>query len=384
MRVGGTAAGQGPSLLDGEPSIAARAAAEGSNLAPSSGAGRAAKDDPTQSKFGDVWKKIQAEYGAKTEKPREVKKTLGKDDFLRIMISQMQHQDPTAPFKAEQMAQQMAQYASVEQLQNINQNVGKLSTQNQPLERLAMANLIGRSVTVDKERFPHTEGNKTPLSYTLPKDAEQVRLSVVSEAGEVVFTKDLGPQKKGPGTAVWDGLKSNTLPAKSGTYTYQIEAKDAQGSAIQLDPRATVRVIGVSFEGKEPILLVGDPMRPDKVPMSSVSKIESDGSSGLIPGAQSLAQASLRPEAEPHEDVLSLHRSRMADRNGIHPADPVLADEPQGEVAKAKPNYFTFVPGEGSKTIDSAQVESALQGGGRGNARAPQEERGFPNGLGGE
>ena len=85
-------------------------------------------------KFGDVYQEIQAKYGEKPEKPREIKKTLGKDDFLKIMITQMKNQDPTNPFKAEQMATQMAQFTSVEQLHNINQNLGKISSQNRPLE----------------------------------------------------------------------------------------------------------------------------------------------------------------------------------------------------------------------------------------------------------
>jgi flagellar basal-body rod modification protein FlgD len=81
------------------------------------------KESATSTKFGDVFNEIQAKYGAKAEKPREIKKSLGKDDFLRIMITQMKNQDPTNPFKAEQMATEIAQFTSVEQLQNINQNI---------------------------------------------------------------------------------------------------------------------------------------------------------------------------------------------------------------------------------------------------------------------
>ena len=97
-----------------------------------------AKEAQTQAKFGEVWQQIQSKYGAKPEKPREIKKTMGKDDFLRIMITQMKHQDPMEPFKAEQFATQMAQFTSVEQLQNLNQAMGKMANQNQPLERLAI------------------------------------------------------------------------------------------------------------------------------------------------------------------------------------------------------------------------------------------------------
>src|SRR3954451_19142441 len=129
------------------------------------------KVSPTEAKFGDVLQKIQTKYGAKPEKQREIKKTLGKDDFLRIMITQLKNQDPTSPFKAEQMATEMAQFTSVEQLQNVNQNLGKLQNTQQPLERLAMTNMIGKVVTIDRERFQHVEGQNESLSFNLPKDA---------------------------------------------------------------------------------------------------------------------------------------------------------------------------------------------------------------------
>ncbi len=341
------------------------------------------KDQKTASTapaFGDVWKKMQAEYGVKAEKPREIKKTLGKDDFLRIMVTQMQHQDPTSPFKADQMAQQMAQYASVEQLQNMNSQLSKMTTQNQPLERLAMTGLIGKVVTVDKERFPHTEGNKDTLGFELPKDAAQVTVSVVNDAGETMFSKELGSLKKGSQSYVWEGIKANTLPAKSGSYVYKIDAKDGKGVDIAINPKGQARVVGVSFEGKEPLLLIGDPANPQKIAMSSVSRIDSD-SAGLLPGAQSLAAVSGRPD--PHETALSLARERMAARNGENVEAPANSPPPglaqgaarpgSGSAAPAVPqaengrsNFFGFRKGEGSESIDTSAISGdarrALQG----------------------
>ncbi len=235
-----------------------------------------AKEANTEAKYGEIWNQVQAKFGAKVEKPREIKKTLGKDDFLRIMITQMKHQDPTQPFKAEQFASEMAQYASVEQLQNINQNLGKMSGQNQPMERLAMTGLIGKSVTVDRERFPHAEGSADSLSFALPKDASQVHVAIIAENGETAFQKDLGAQKAGNNSFTWDGIKSNTVPAKSGGYFFRITAQDPNGQSLPTNPIARTQVVGVSFEGAEPVFLVGDLNRPDKVTLRNIVKIESD------------------------------------------------------------------------------------------------------------
>lgn len=274
----------------------------------------------TAAQFGDVLKNIQAKYGAKAEKPREIKKTLGKDDFLRIMITQMKNQDPTNPFKAEQMAAEMAQFTSVEQLQNMNRGIEKLATANQPVERMAMLNLIGKSVTVDRDRFSHVEGQNDSLTYRLPRDAKETRMVIISEQGEVVLEKDLGANKAGEGTFAWDGLKSNTLPAKSGNYIMRLEAKDDRGQAIQIDPRSKVNVVGVSFEGGEAVLLVGDNRQQEKIPMKSVIRIET----GVLMPPAPTAAASDAAQAVP--------------------------------AAGSAPNFISFQKGVGSGTFDPSQA----------------------------
>ena len=389
-------------------STESRGFGEGVGINASVNQGKPVVDDQTAAKFGDVWKKIQAEYGAKAEKPREVKKSLGKDDFMRLMIHQMKNQDPTSPFKAEQMAQQMAQYASVEQLSNMNAQIGKLTTANQPLERLAMTGLIGKTVTVSKERFVYTQGQNQELNYSLPKTASSVKVTVVSATGEPIFSKDLGPQKQGSNTFVWDGLQGNTMAAKTGNYTYKITAQDESGSPMQLPTTAQSRVVGVSFDGAEPVLLVGDPASPDKIPMSSVSRI-ADEESVLIPGARSLAsvtapaapsaqsvanpstpmnmagvsplgaeaiaeQARAGAPTDPHAAALDLYHKKTADRSGETP-----------RAATSDRAFFTFEKGKGSKNLDPSQLPPEQRAALMRNAQQAYGEadsqKGFPNGI---
>ena len=345
-----------------------------------------ASESSTDAKFGDVWKNVQAKYGAKAEKPREIKKQLGKDDFLRIMVTQMKHQDPTSPFKAEQFAAELAQFTSVEQLQNLNTAVGKLGTQNQPLERMAMTNLIGKSVTIDRDRFPHTEGSNESLTYNLPRDAKDVKISVIAESGETVVEKDLGAAKQGANVFVWDGLKGGTvLPSKSGNYSIRVEARDEREQSITIDSKTDAKIIGVSFEGAEPVFLVGDPRHPDKITMRNIVRIDEGGLGGvaapLVPGAQSLSAA------------VAQSAGAQALAGGVPPVAQEAAPAVQPQPAPRAPTlpeekFFTFEKGKGSANIDAARVgpeaaaaiakyQQQLQGG----AQADSGERGFPNGL---
>ncbi len=319
-----------------------------------------AKEAATAPKFGDVYKQIQAKYGEKAEKPREIKKTLGKDDFLRIMITQMKNQDPTNPFKAEQMATEIAQFTSVEQLQNVNQNLNKLATQNRPLEQMSMTQMIGKTVTIDRERFPHVENQAESLSFQLPRNAATSRVAIISDGGEVVFEKELGAQKSGAIDVNWDGNKANSLPAKGGTYIMRVEAKDDRGQFIETNPQLQAKVVGVSFEGTEPVFLVGDARHQDKVTMKNIVRIDMD--SGISPV-------------------------------GTIPGMPAVAPQPAAPVPSKKSNFIEFQPGVGSRTLGGEEISAKpavaqaleqfaqAQPPVRETAPGAPEERGFPNGL---
>jgi flagellar basal-body rod modification protein FlgD len=339
-----------------------------------------AKESAASEKFGDIWKHIQTQYGARPEKPREIKKTLGKDDFLRIMITQMKNQDPTSPFKADQMASQMAQYASVEQLQNMNHSMSKMVHANQPLERLAMTGLIGKTITIDRERFTHQSENETStLGYALDRPSKETKLKIISEQGETILEKDLGPQKAGENTFVWDGSKTNGLASKPGNFIFRVDAVDEGGRAIPMKTKGQAKVVGVAFDGPEGVLLVGNPNSPQKVTMRNVIRIDSAGGAetGAIPGARSMASA--------------------LQGQGVT-TDAVAKGSPQG-VAPPKGgldgNWISFEKGVGSKNLDpshlSGEARKALEAYEAAKSTASENspteksekpaEKGFPSGL---
>jgi flagellar basal-body rod modification protein FlgD len=340
------------------------------------------KTAQTDAQFGEIMKQFQAKYGAKAEKPREIKKTLGKDDFLKIMITQMKNQDPTKPFNADEMAAQMAQYASVEQLQNVNQNIQKLATDNKTSQQLSMTAMLGKTVTVDRERFPHTEGQPESLVYNLPKGAAEVKFTILGETGEPILEKDLGPQTQGEQSFSWDGTKANTLPAKNGNYIFKIVAKDSNGMTINMNPKSQGRIIGVSLEGSEPVFLVGDAKHQQKVTLKNITQIDD------IPQAPT-PSTGMNPAA-----LLSALQGRAPGEGAAPGAQKAAPEVPS--------NFFGFKKGEGSTNLDPEALspEQALalaqyqrqmgqtspaQGPGSAPQAQPRngagEQQGFPNGL---
>ena len=219
---------------------------------------------------------LQARYGEKPKEARAIKKQLDKDDFMRIMITEMKHQDPTKPMDSDRMATQMAQITSVEQLKNVSGAIEKLAEKGSASDRLAMSAMIGKSVTVDKGRFSHQKGTLSALSYDLPVDAAKIKLSVLNEHGEEISSHELDPAKAGPNVYNWDGVNASGIQVASGSYTIRVDAEDAKGAKIKIDPISREAIVGVSFEGGDTNFLVGDPKTPQKVNFRNVVRIEGD------------------------------------------------------------------------------------------------------------
>lgn len=252
------------------------------------------KDGGNREKTNDALKRIQEEYGKKDDKAREPVKKLGKDDFFRIMVTQIKNQDPTKPYDNEQMASQMAQFTSLEQMINVNANLVKLAEAQQPLHHMGAAGLMGKWVTTDMSRVSHTEGKWTSLSFDLPADAANVKVALINEKGETVRELEKKDLKKGVNKIDWDGRRSNNMQAPSGAYTVQVRAENARGQSIPVNTNNRHQVVGVSFEGKETVLLVGDPKSPQKVMLKAISRIESEPSeekiAGLVPRVAAVGQ----------------------------------------------------------------------------------------------
>jgi flagellar basal-body rod modification protein FlgD len=140
----------------------------------------------TDQQRSEVLEKIMHQYERPEEKQREAVKKLGKDEFFKIMVTQIQHQDPLKPYQNEDMAAQMAQFSSLEQMLNMNQNLEKLTQSQQPLHNLGAANLIGKQVTTDSSRVMHTQGKYSNVSFELPSDVKSATVFVLNGRGETV------------------------------------------------------------------------------------------------------------------------------------------------------------------------------------------------------
>ena len=310
---------------------------------------------------------FQARYGEKPKEARTVKKQLDKDDFMRIMITEMKHQDPTKPMDTDRMATQMAQVTSVEQMKNVAQAVDRLAEKSNASDRLAMSNMIGKTVTVDKGRFVHQKGTISAINFDLPEDADKVKLSIQNEKGEEIASRELEPQKAGANTYNWDGINSSNIQSVTGNYIVRVEAENAKGNKIKVDPISKESVVGVTFEGGETNFLVGDPKNPQKVNFKNVARIE--------------GEATMKADAE---QKAAKHAAKAAGgpnatTDGAFDLPPGLQEKLKAEMAKTGGGVAAADEGSiaGPKAPQANQAQAAQAKAVAENDHSP----GFPNGL---
>ena len=179
---------------------------------------------------------------------------LDKEAFLRLLVAQLRFQDPLEPIGNTEFAAQLAQFSALEQMQNLNDRVGKLTELYRSAQTWAALPLIGRSVKVEGDEVPLYKG-KALIGYTLDSPAD-VRVRIW-DGDEVILSVDLGVQEEGEHLWEWDGKDGRGRRVPDGTYRYEVLRVEEDGTS-PVDSYVLAEVIGVR-PGKsgEPMLDLG-------------------------------------------------------------------------------------------------------------------------------
>jgi flagellar basal-body rod modification protein FlgD len=163
---------------------------------------------------------------------------VNKDDFFKLLIAQLKNQDPMKPTDATTFTAQLAQFSSLEKLDNINTALTQLLGQQASFDRTGSAQLAGKYVVANGNQAGSftAAGKAAELGYNLPAAAKQVLITIYDEQGRAVDMIEKGDQSAGVNKVVW-----NNSSARTGNFTFQTAAFDAKGSNLN----ATTVVEGV-------------------------------------------------------------------------------------------------------------------------------------------
>jgi flagellar basal-body rod modification protein FlgD len=185
-----------------------------------------------------------------TATPAATKKntSLGQADFLKLMTTQMTHQDPTKPMDNSEFLTQMAQFGTVSGIQDLQKSFKDFAASISSDQALQAASLVGRSVSVPSGQGLLAAGGNIKGSVELPASSANVTLKIVDPVtGDVVKTQSLGEHSAGVMPFDWNGTNDNGNFASPGVYKVQLET-NIDGVNTVLQPDIQSRVESVSMD----------------------------------------------------------------------------------------------------------------------------------------
>jgi flagellar basal-body rod modification protein FlgD len=217
-----------------------------------------------------------SQYGIDNKKPEEnTSNELGKTEFLELMIAKLNNQDPLKPQDDAQFIAELAQFSTVEGIQNMSDGFEDLAVSYKSSQALQASSLVGGAVTVS--------GNDSSLLRTgelvygmaeVPPGADEIFLQIEDEFGQIVEDVPLGYQANGELTFKWDGANlevngeladidyskfqtdenGNIIPHANGEYKFKLTG-NVVGQAQDFDLAMSSRVDSVTILGNNDIQL---------------------------------------------------------------------------------------------------------------------------------
>jgi len=185
---------------------------------------------------------------------------LGKNEFLKLLVTQLRYQDPMNPLQGEEMAAQLAQFSSLEQLVNIGDALKTQQNSNDALVAAVTNNTamttLGKEVTAVGDQVFLPDDGKATVSCTTAGSG-QGTLTITDSNGKVLGTRNLG--YVGAGANTFD-IGSAGAGLEEGGYRYYIDVKGGDGKAVEVETYTTARVDGITY-GNDGALLTAGPLR---------------------------------------------------------------------------------------------------------------------------
>ncbi|HEY9279130.1 MAG TPA: flagellar hook capping FlgD N-terminal domain-containing protein [Eoetvoesiella sp.] len=178
-----------------------------------------------------------------------------KNQFMTLLVTQLQNQDPLNPMDNAAVTSQLAQLETVNGINQLNTTLMALSGQMDLSQSMQAANLIGKDVLVpgNKVSLGSTtiDGIKTPVATPFGVDlvsrAEKVVVTITGPDGNAVRQIEMGPQQAGVLTLEWDGKGDAEVALSDGKYTVQVAAMDAEGKPIAAEALTYGKVSSVAY-----------------------------------------------------------------------------------------------------------------------------------------
>jgi flagellar basal-body rod modification protein FlgD len=188
----------------------------------------------------------------------EHKTNMDQNDFLKLLVAQLEHQDPLKPMDDKDMTGQLAQFSSLEQLTNIKTGINTLvSSQNQG-SMLSAVGFIGKGVKADGFNLSKSGNTTSTVYYSLGESVANMQVNIYAQDGSLVRTDVIGSKQAGDFQYTWDGMDTSGQKLADGTYGVAMIAEDSAGKPVLVQSKISGEVSGVVTQSGKTMLQLTD------------------------------------------------------------------------------------------------------------------------------
>ncbi|MGM5029728.1 flagellar hook assembly protein FlgD [Tardiphaga sp. 862_B3_N4_1] len=193
---------------------------------------------------------------ASTASSSSVTSAITSQQFLNLLVTELQNQNPLDPTNSTDFINQLTSYANFDQQQTLNSNMGTLVSSLNSLLTLNSSNYIGQTVTAKTDTGTLKDG-QISFGYSLESATSDVTLSVKDSSGNTVWTGS-GTTTSGTNSFTWDGTATDgTQLTDGGQYTLNVSATDSTGQSVYGYTTVTGKVTSINNSSGTPMLNIG-------------------------------------------------------------------------------------------------------------------------------
>jgi flagellar basal-body rod modification protein FlgD len=206
-----------------------------------------------------------------TTAAQSVASSLNANDYMTLFLAQLQNQDPTNPMQSYELASQLAQFTTVQELSQANTYLNNIQQSSSDINNAQITSLLGKDIVAQTSQIGVSSGSSTELDYTLP-DAATVTITIKDSNGDTVNTLNVGSQSAGNYSVPWTGKDSSGNTVSDGTYTCTVTATSSAGASSTVQTTVSGEVYACNLNSSPPTYTLTGP-NGIQVPVSSVSGI---------------------------------------------------------------------------------------------------------------
>ncbi|MFQ5499017.1 MAG: flagellar hook assembly protein FlgD [Candidatus Zixiibacteriota bacterium] len=203
---------------------------------------------------------------------------LDKNDFLQLLVAKLQNQDPLKPMEDQDFIAQLAQFSSLEQMNNIAEGIASSNKfdflQMQSINNTMAAGLIGKDVKAEYSTLYADGQSDATISFTMPTHADTVTFVIRDSSGNAVAQLTEENVPPGAQSIKWDGRDKLGNMVLEGIYSIEARATDVNGNSVEPKLSLIGRVESIFYRDGAALLRVNG----TEIPLGDVTAIGEPGS----------------------------------------------------------------------------------------------------------